>query len=231
MVRDALLLPHVSQLLGCSDYATPSKIPRWLAYPTLRFAHLVQTGLICNQLSIRAARVPFGGALLLSAAFSIKPAEQSLYSYADFILGGTLGSNLSLFIERNPAVLLSIIQFRESAEGEALRREIADCLKTNEGTEFSAAIEGSLKRAVPMSIVQAARNKFSTLLKTENPLSSVAAVWANSKTDDLSLRLWREQSRERLLSDAKVRGAKSDSPCLCGSGDQLRECCLRPLRN
>jgi hypothetical protein len=112
-----------------------------------------------------------------------------------------------------------------------LRGEIADCLETNEGTEFSAAIEGSLKKAIPAGIVQAARNKFSTLLKTENPSASAAAVWADSKTDDLSLRLWRERSRERLLFDAKLRGAKSDSPCLCGSGDRLGECCLRPLRN
>jgi hypothetical protein len=230
MVRDALLLPHVSQLLGYSDYVTPNKIPRWLAHPTLRFAHLVQTGLICNQLHIRAARVPFGGTSLLGAAFSIKPAEQSLYEYASFVLGGAFGSNLSTFIEKHPHALLSIVQFRESAEGEALRREIADRLETNEGTEFSAAIEGSLKKAIPMGIVQAARNKFSTLLKTGNPSASAAVVWADSKTDDLSLRLWREQSRERLLIDAKARGVKSDSLCLCGSGDPLRECCLRPLR-
>jgi hypothetical protein len=60
-VKGALLLPHVSRPLGFSDYAVPSRIPLWLAHPTLRFAHLVQTGLICDQLQIRAARVPFWG--------------------------------------------------------------------------------------------------------------------------------------------------------------------------
>jgi len=70
MVRNGLLMPNVSRLLGYSDFATPNAIPRWLAYPTLRFAHLMQTGLICSQLDIRAARVPFGGVSLLSAAFS-----------------------------------------------------------------------------------------------------------------------------------------------------------------
>jgi hypothetical protein len=142
---DALLLPQVSKLLGYSDYAVSSRIPRWLAYPTLRFAHLVETGLICNQLDIRASRVPFGGESLLSAAFSIKPAEQTVFEYASFVMAGAFGSNLSTYIEGNPGALLGLIKFRESAEGEALRREVSDRLDANDGTEFSAAIEGSLQ--------------------------------------------------------------------------------------
>ncbi|MFP5235955.1 MAG: SEC-C metal-binding domain-containing protein [Acidobacteriota bacterium] len=31
------------------------------------------------------------------------------------------------------------------------------------------------------------------------------------------------------MAEVKARGLKSDSPCLCGSGDRLRDCCLRPL--
>ncbi|HEV3040650.1 MAG TPA: SIR2 family protein [Candidatus Angelobacter sp.] len=229
MVRDALLLPRVSQLLGYSDYIGPNTIPRWLAYPTLRLAHLVQTALICDQLQIRASRVPFGGVSLLSAAFSVKPAEQSVYEYASFVLAGTYGSNLSTYIERNPHSLLSILKFRESTEGEALRREVSDRLETNEGTEFSAAIEGSLKRGIPAAIIQAARDKFSTLMTTANRNASATALWANSNTDDRSLRLWRERSKELLRIEAKAIGVKSDSLCLCGSGDRFRDCCLRPL--
>jgi hypothetical protein len=230
LVRDALLLPHVSQLLGYSEYIVSSTIPRWLAFPTLRLAHLVQTGMICDQFHIRASRVPFGGISLLSAAFSVKPAEQSVYEYASFILAGAYGSNLSSYIERNPSVLLKILDFRGTTEGEALRREVADRLETNEGAEFSAAIEGSLKKAIPVSVIQAARNKFSTLLKSNNRNASVTAVWADSNTDDLSLRLWRDRSRELLWIEAKKLGVKSDSLCLCGSGDRLRDCCLRPLK-
>lgn len=230
MVRDALLLPRVSQLLGYSDYVGPRTIPRWLAYPTLRLAHLVQTGLICDQLQIRASRVPFGGVSLLSAAFSVKPSEQSVYDYASFVLAGAFGSNLSGCIEKSPEVLLKILDFRESAEGETFRREVSDRLETNEGTEFSAAIEGGLKKAIPTAILQAARNKFSTLMKTTDKVASAAAVWADSNTDDSSLRLWRERSRELLRSHAKVLGVKSDSLCLCGSGDHFRDCCLRPLQ-
>jgi hypothetical protein len=230
MVRDALLMPRVSQLLGYSDYILPNHIPRWLAYPTLRLAHLVETGLICNQLNIRASRVPFGGVSLLSAAFSVKPAEQSLYDYASFVMSGASGCNLSGEIEKNPRSLLSIIKFRESVEGEELRREVSDRLETNEGAEFSAAIEGSLRRAIPMAVVQAARNRFSTLMKTSDPNASTAALWSYSHSGDMSLALWREQSKRLLWEHAKVHDIKSDSPCLCGSGDRLRDCCLRPLK-
>jgi hypothetical protein len=229
MVRDALLLPHVSQLLGYSDYLGPANIPSWLAHPTLRLAHLVQTGMICNQFQIRAARVPFGGVSLLSAAFSVKPADQNIYEYASYVLTGAYGSNLSTFIEQNQTALLSILKFRESREGEALRREVADRIATNEGAEFSAAIEGGLAAAIPVSVIQSARNKFSTLIKTDSTQASATAIWADSNTDDRSLCLWRERSRELLWIEAKARGAKSDSVCICGSGDRMRDCCLRPL--
>lgn len=229
MARDALLMPRVSQLLGFSDFCTPNRIPRWLAYPTIRLAHLVQTGLICEQFELRACRVPFGGTHLLSAAFNVKSAEQSFYDYASFIMSGAFGSNLSDSIERNPALLLEIIKFRDSAEGEAFRREVSDRLESNEGAEFAISIEGGLKRAIPAATLQAARNKFSTLMKAENPNASAAALWSDANAGDASLRLWRRRSRELLLAQAKELGRKSSSPCICGSGDRLRDCCLRPL--
>lgn len=229
MVRSGLLLPRVSRLLGFSDYSLPNAIPRWLAYPTLRFAHLVQTGLICNQLSIRAARVPFGGESLISAAFGIEPVDLTAYDYASYVMAGAFGSNLSGYLETNPKTLLSVLRFRESAEGEELRREIADRLEMNEGTEFSTAIEGSLKKAVPNAVLQAARDKFSALIKAQNHAASADAVWANRGTADASLWRWRARSRALLLAEAQLRKIRSGSPCLCGSGDRFRDCCMRPL--
>lgn len=229
MVRSGLLLPRVSRLLGFSDYSLPNAIPRWLAYPTLRFAHLVQTGLICSQMGIRAARVPFGGESLISAAFGIQPGELTAYDYASYVMAGAFGSNLSGYLEANPRSLLAVLSFRESAEGEALRREIADRLETNDGTEFSTAIEGSLKKAVPTAVLQAARNKFSTLTMAQNRSTSADVVWANRGTADASLWRWRARSKELLLAEAKLRKIRPGSPCICGSGDRFRDCCLRPL--
>jgi hypothetical protein len=230
MVRDALHLPRVSRLLGYSDYILSNRIPRWLAYPTLRFAHLVQTALICDQFKIGASRVPFGGTSLLGAAYSLKSTEQTVFDYASFVLAGAFGANLSAYFERNPRQLLDIIKFRESSEGEALRREISDRLKTNDGAEFSVAVDGSLKTVVPSTVLQAARNRYSTLMKASTQGHVSEVIWGDINTGDPSLRLWRERSREILLGEAKLRGVRRDSPCLCGSGDPLRECCMRALR-
>jgi hypothetical protein len=229
MVRNGLLMPNVSRLLGYSDFATPHEIPRWLAYPTLRFAHLIQTGLICSQLDIRAARVPFGGVSLLSAAFSIQRSSETAFDYASFVMSGAFGSNLSAYIERNPKTLLDLLKFRETNEADALRREVADRLKTNDGTEFSTAIEGSLRSAIPKAVLQAARNKFSALVKANSPTASANAVWADQTAGDASLWLWRARARDLLLEETRRRGIASSSPCICGSGDFLRDCCMRPL--
>jgi SIR2-like domain len=229
MVRNGLLMPEVSRLLGYSDFATPHAIPRWLAYPTLRFAHLMQTGLICSQLDIRAARVPFGGVSLLSAAFSIQRSNETAFDYASFVMSGAFGSNLSAYIERNPKALLDLLKYRETNEAEALRREVADRLETNDGTEFSTAIEGSLRSAIPKALLQAARNRYSALVKANSPAASANAVWADQTAGDASLWLWRARARELLLEEARLRGVSSSSPCICGSGDLLRDCCMRPL--
>src|ERR1035438_745452 len=151
----------------------------WLAYPTLRFAHLMQTGLICSQLDIRAARGPFGGVALLSAAVGIQRSNEPAFDYASFVMSGAFGSNLSAYIERYPRTLLDLLKFRETNEAEALRREVADRLITNDGTEFSAAIEGCLKSAIPKALLQAARNRFSALVKTSSATASAKAVWAD----------------------------------------------------
>jgi len=229
MIRNGLLMPDVSRLLGYSDFATPHEIPRWLAYPTLRFAHLMLTGLICSRLDIRAARVPFGGVSLLSAAFSIQRSSETAFDYASFVMSGVFGSNLNAYIEGNPKTLLDLLKFRETNEAEALRREVADRLATNDGTEFSSAIEGSLGSAIPKALLQAARNRFSALVKTDSPTASAKAVWADQTAGDASLWRWRERARELLLQETQLRGIRSSSPCICGSGDLLRNCCMRVL--
>ncbi len=204
LVRASLLLPEVSRLLGYSEYIVPSSTPKWLAYPTLRLAHLVQTSLICEQLNIRASRVPFGGRALISASFGVIPAEPTVYDYASFVFTGAYGSNVSGYLERNPNSIFKILEFRESSEGESLRREISDRLENNDGSEFAAAVDGGLKRGIPFAVLQAGRNKFSTLLKAERIISSATTIWANANTDDQSLRLWREKSRELLLERGTV---------------------------
>ncbi len=61
LVRGALMMPAISRLLGIGDAITPSQVPRWLRYPYLRLAHLVETAALCSEYRIPAAKVPFGG--------------------------------------------------------------------------------------------------------------------------------------------------------------------------
>lgn len=189
----------------------------------------MQTGLICSQLDIRASRVPFGGVSLLSAAFSIQRSDETAFDYASFVMSGAFGSNLSAYVERNPKSLLDLLKFRETNEAGALRREVADRLATNDGTEFSTAIEGGLRSAIPKALLQAARNKFSALVTANSPAASANAVWADQTAGDASLWLWRARARELLLDEARLRGVRASSPCICGSGDPLRNCCMRAL--
>ena len=166
----------------------------------------------------------------MSAAYILKSAEQTVFDYASFVLAGAFGANLSDYFERNPRLLLNLIKFRGSAEGGALRREVSDRLETSDGAEFSVAVDGSLKAVVPGAVLQAARNKYSALMKASIRGRVAEVIWGDTNTGDSSLRLWRERSREILLGEAKRRGVRRDSPCLCGSGDSLSECCVRSLR-
>jgi hypothetical protein len=126
--------------------------------------------------------------------------------------------------------LLQVLKLRETPEGEAFRREIADRLEKNDGAEFSAAVDGGLKKAIPLAVLQAARDRFSALMKATAPTPVLGAAWGNHNTGDQSLRLWREKSRELLLAYARSRGVRPDAPCICGSSDPLKECCMRSLR-
>lgn len=85
LVHSALVMPGISRLLGIGDAIFPAQAPRWLRYPYLRLGHLVQTAALCREYGIRAAKVPFGGVQLTTAAIGIEPPDwqaDHLASYA-----------------------------------------------------------------------------------------------------------------------------------------------------
>ena len=229
VVRGAVLMPRVAGLLGFSEAIMPSNVPRWLSHPVLRLAHLVQTAMICDRFKIRAARVGFGGISLLSAAFSVDTSKDTAYELASYALTGSYGTNLTAFIVSNPSIFDTALKFRESQEGMAFRREVADKLKTNEGLEFSAATDAGLARMISTETLQKARTKMISLMTTANLEAPVAALWTDPHINDHHLRYWRRRSRELLWESAKQLGCDSNSPCICGSGDTLRLCCLQAL--
>jgi hypothetical protein len=231
LARASVMMPEVARLLGIGEAILPAQVPKWLTFPYLRMAHLVHTGLVCNQLGIQAAQIPFGGARLTSAAFGVQSSSESADSYASYVLSGRFDTDLGAALVGRPAIFQNILHFRNTGEGEAFRREIRDQLLTNAASEFSASVNAGLRKNVPHGVLQNAKDKLSSLLTENIKISTVPAVWTNALHSDNATWLWRAKSRAAFLSLAKQRGVRRDDPCLCGSGDKLRLCCLLPLRD
>jgi hypothetical protein len=231
LARGSVMMPEVARLLGIGEAILPTQVPKWLAFPYLRMAHLVHTGLVCDRLGILAAQIPFGGARLTSAAFGVQSSSESADSYASYVLSGRFDADLGAALVVQPAILRNILHFRNTAEGEAFRREIRDQLRTNAASEFSASVNAGLKKNIPLDVLQKAKDKLSSLLTENTKISPVPAVWTNALQSDSATRLWRAKSRSTLLDLAKQRGIRGDDACICGSGDKLRLCCLLPLRD
>jgi hypothetical protein len=231
LTRASVMMPEVAQLLGMGEAILPAQVPKWLTFPYLRMAHLVHTGAVCDRLGIQAAQIPFGGARLTSAAFGVQSASESADRYASYVLSGRFDTDLGTALVGQPAIFQSILHFRSTAEGEAFRREIRDQLLANAASEFSASVNAGLKRNVPLGVLQKAKDKLSSLLTENIKISPVPAVWTNALQSDNAARLWRAKWRIAFLRLAKQRGIRGDDPCMCGSGDKLRLCCLLPLRD
>jgi hypothetical protein len=229
LARASLMMPEVASLLGIGEAILPSQVPKWLTFSYLRMAHLIHTGAVCDGLGVRAAKIPFGGSRLASAAFGVQPAAESADHYASYVLSGTFSADIGAALAAQPGIFRGILRFRDTPEGEAFRREVRDQLLTNQASEFSTSINAGLKRNIPLGVLQAARDKLSTLVTENVRFSPVPAVWTNTYQSDQSTRLWRLRSRSILLELAKERGIGKDDPCICGSGDKLRLCCLPPL--
>jgi len=231
LARASFMMPDVARLLGIGEAILPSQVPSWLRFPCLRMAHLVHTGAVCDHLGIQAAKIHFGGVRLTSAAFGVQSSAESADHYASYVLSQRFNTNVGAALIAQPAILQTILRFRDTAEGEAFRREVRDQLLANAASEFSASINAGLKKNIPIPVLEKARDKLSSLLTENVSISPVPAVWANSLQSDDTTRLWRAKSRSLLLDLAKQRGIRGDDPCICGSGDKFRLCCLAPLRD
>jgi hypothetical protein len=230
LVRSALLMPAVSKLLGIGDAILPTQAPRWLRYPYLRLAHMVQTAALCTEYGIQAAKVPFGGVQLTTAAFGVQPTELQSDHLASYISSGAYNSDLGALVHNDMSIIQRIVRFRVSAEGESFRRETGQVLATDSGREFNASVNAGLSRTVPIDVLQRAQDRLLTLMTENARITRVPAVWSSAMHSDTSTRYWRAKSQEILLEMCRARGIGKNDPCICGSGEKLRLCCLPPLR-
>ena len=230
LVRGALLMPAVSRLLGIGDAILPSQTPRWLKYPYLRLAHLVETATLCAEYGIQAAKVPFGGPQLTTAAFGVQPAELQADHMASYASSGRYNSDLGALVYRDVSILRNILWFRGSADGESFRREVGQVLDLGSGREFNVSVNAGLSRTIPPNVLQRAQDKLLMLMTESARIAPVPAVWGNVAQSDSITKLWRAKSERMLLEMCDSRGIGKDDPCICESGEKLRLCCLTPLR-
>ena len=231
LVRGALLMPAVSTLLGIGDCILPTQVPRWLRYPYLRLGHLVQTAVLCGEYGIQAAKVSFGGIQLTNAAFGVEPTGNSADHLASYVTAGAYNADLGALVLQNPPIVKQILHFRDSSAGQAFRAEIRQVLAAENGPEFNASVNAGLSRAIPVTILQQARDKMLTLMTESTRATVVPAVWGNVLYSDSVTKRWRDRSAKMLVELCQSRNITKDDPCICGSGEKLRLCCMAPLRH
>jgi hypothetical protein len=231
IVRGALLMPNVSKLLGIGDAILPTQTPRWLRFPYLRLAHLVQTGALCAEYGLQATKLPFGGVQLTAAAFGVQAAPLEADHLASYVLSGEYNSDLGALVQGQMSIVWDILRFRNSADGESFRRSTGDVLATEGGSTFNASVNAGLSRIVPLDVLQRAKDRLLTLMTEKTRITRVPAVWGSAMLSDVSTRYWRARSQKILLEMCGQRGIGKDDPCICGWGDKLRLCCLAPLRD
>jgi len=192
-------------------------------------AHLVHTGAICSKLEIQAAKVPFGGTQLVSAAFGVQLGTEWAERVASYGITGRFDTNLGALIIQNPQLLQNILRFRRSSEGKSFRKEIGETLKREPGAEFTASVNAGIERNISSNILQRGHDKFQSLMTDSAKFTPVPVVWGDLLHSDNSTKLWRRKSYRMLLDMCQKRGIRKEDPCICGSGEKLRLCCLRPL--
>jgi hypothetical protein len=228
--RGALMNPSIRRMLGVSQGTPRNVIPRWLSFPTLRLAKVISSGIICRHIQASSARMIFGSEKLASVAFSAVEAEQWAQDAASYVLTGRFNSDVGEIIRKNPDLLFGIIKFRESSTGASFRREIAQSLAADNGSQIVTAINSGLNKTIPPAVLQQARDQFSGLfIPQKNSSLSTPVVWGDLRNSDTQISRWRKRSRTLLEEEIKRQRLGPYDECPCGSGEKLRFCCQHAL--
>ncbi len=133
-------------------------------------------------------------------------------------------------MQKRPSILLEILRFRETPPGQALRREVIDRLAANDGQQINVVINAGLQQAIPISILERARDQLSGLFIRRSGDSTISpAVWGDLRNSDARIAGWRKRSFATFLEEINRRGLSPYDLCPCGSGEKLKFCCQRAL--
>jgi hypothetical protein len=173
----------------------------------------------------------WGSEKLASIAFSASATTEWAESAASYVLSGRFNSNLGQFVQQQPAILLEILNFRDSLSGQALRKEVAEGLAANDGQQIAVTINSALQRAIPISVLEKARDQLSGLFTRRAGVSALSpAVWGDLRNSDARIAGWRRRSLSALSDETMRRKLSPYSPCPCGSGESLKFCCQQALK-
>ncbi len=229
--RSAMAHPSIRELLGISEGMPQGAVPRWLAFPVLRLAAVVLKGVICQETGANATRLVLGSERLASVAFPASLGREWVDDAASYALAGRFNSDLGALIEQQPDLLGGVLQFRESAGGEGFRREVAERLATNEGGQVVAAVNGGLREALPLSVLQQARDQLSGLFMPQAVGSRLRpAVWGDLRNADKRVARWRKRSKTLFDSICTDNRLNPYDKCPCGSEEKIKFCCRAALR-
>jgi len=230
LVRGALLHPRLRRILGFSDGILPSGIPRWLVFPALRAALTVNTAALCQQFNLAAANIWFGGEMLVGATFGLAAARDWAHEAASYVM--TSQADIDIGAAMDTPTLMTILKFRNTGEGIALREEVLQQLKVNAGSEFISSVNAGLKRNIPFTSLDKPRRLFAALLATESSGTRLTrAVSVNPFYSDASISLWRKRSLKELLDVCEARKIGAYDSCPCGSGEKRKFCCMEALKS
>ncbi len=225
--RSALMHPSIRRLLGVSGGTPINAVPRWLAFPILRLANVIRRGQICQRINASATRIIWGSERLASAAFSVSAGQEWADDAASYALTGRFNSDIGSIVAQQPELLLRITDFRQSAIGASFRREVAQRLEVDEGGKIVIAINAGLRQALPMSVLEKARDQLSGLFVPRETIPRLLpAFWGDLRNADARIGRWRKRSRALLDEECKRRSLGPYDACPCGSGEKLKFCCV-----
>ena len=227
--RLALVNPSIRKLLGVSRGTPHGVVPRWLTFPILRLARVMSIGAVCQAIEASAARMIWGVEKLATMAFSSAAGKTWADDAASYVLTGKFNSDVGSIVSRNPALLARLLEFRASQSGENFRREIFEVLQSDSGAQVAAAVNAGLKTLLTPAMLEHAKNQFSGLFTSKYNVEMLPAVWGDLQNGEARIAKWRERSQLMLQEEIRKHKWSPYAPCPCGSGENLKFCCLEAL--
>jgi hypothetical protein len=232
MTRGLLLRQSLRNTLGISGGTPITSIPSWVKFPVIRLANIVRIGATCQLLGIASTKLEFGSEGLVAQAFGCVAETYLSDEMASYVIAGRFGTDLGKAILGQTEIFSALLKFRKSSEGCVFRKSILEQLSMNSGADFSLSINAGLKNVIPTKILQAAHDKFSALLLSQNLSGNLTpAIWSDPEYTKKALSLWRQRGLNELREYCRVNHIGQYDQCPCGSGEKLKFCCEESLKS